>query len=46
MHISPLLNHFAFGETYEYVGLEKDTIFTFFFNWDSTVMLYKFRAAK
>ena len=33
------LNHFAFGETYEYVGLDKDTIFTFFFNWDSTVML-------
>ena len=34
----PALNHFAFGETYEYIGLDKDTIFTFFFNWDSTVL--------
>ncbi|MDG2370517.1 MAG: DUF389 domain-containing protein [Flavobacteriales bacterium] len=34
----PSLNHFAFGETYEYNGIDKDTIFTFFFNWDSTVL--------
>ena len=34
----PALNHFAFGETYEYIGPDKDTIFTFFFNWDTTVL--------
>ena len=34
----PALNHFAFGETYEYIGADKDTIFTFFFNWDTTVL--------
>ena len=33
----PSLAHFAYGQTYEGVAPLKDTIYTFFFSWDSTV---------